>query len=124
MPRARRGGGRGLALGALVTAGFLLVFVLAGVLVTLGTGSLARVFPWATVAVGAVLVVLGLRLYLGRGVSLRVPYLQATRVAGSYRALFVYGVAYAPAALGCTLPIFLIAMGAALGAGPLGSLAL
>lgn len=120
MPRARRGGGRGLALGALVTAGFLLVFVLAGVLVTLGTGSLARVFSWATVAVGAVLVVLGLRLYLGRGVSLR----QATRMAGSYRALFVYGVAYAPAALGCTLPIFLIAMGAALGAGPLGSLAL
>jgi len=98
MPRARRGG-RGLALGALVTAGFLLVFVLAGVLVTLGTGSLARVFPWATVAVGAVLVVLGLRLYLSRGVSLRVPYLQAMRVAGSYRALFVYGVAYAPARL-------------------------
>ena len=119
-----RRAGEGLALGALVTAGFLLVFVLAGVLVSLGAGSLARVFPWATIAVGAVLVVLGLRLYLGGNVSLRVPRLEAARVAGSYRAMFVYGIAYALASLGCTLPIFLIAVGAALGAGPLGSLAL
>ena len=114
----------GLALGALVTAGFLLVFVLAGVLVSLGAGSLARVFPWATVVIGTVLVVLGLRLYLGRGLSVRMPSLEAARVAGSYRAMFVYGIAYALASLGCTLPIFLIAVGAALGAGPLGSLAL
>lgn len=119
-----RRAGDGLVLGAMVTAGFLLVFVLAGALVSLGAGSLARFFPWATVVVGAVLVVLGLRLYLGRGLSIRMPYLQATRVAGSYRAMFVYGVAYALASLGCTLPIFLIAVGAALGAGPLGSLAL
>lgn len=119
-----RRAGEGLALGALVTAGFLLVFLLAGVLVSLGAGSLARFFPWATVVIGAVLVVLGVRLYLGRGLSIRVPYLQAARVAGSYRAMFVYGVAYALASLGCTLPIFLIAVGAAVGAGPLGSLAL
>jgi cytochrome c-type biogenesis protein len=119
-----RRAGEGLALGALVTAGFLLVFVLAGALVSLGAGSVARVFPWATVVIGAVLVVLGLRLYLGRGLSIRVPYLEAERVAGSYRAMFVYGIAYALASLGCTLPIFLIAVGAALGAGPLGSLVL
>ena len=114
----------GLALGALVTAGFLLVFVLAGVLVSLGAGELARVFPWATVVIGAGLVVLGLWLYLGRSLSVRVPHLEAARVAGSYRAMFVYGVAYALASLSCTLPIFLVAVGAALTAGPVGSLAL
>ena len=119
-----RRAGEGLALGALVTAGFLLVFVLAGVLVSAGAGTLARFFPWATVAVGAVLVALGLRLYLGHGLSVRVPHLEAARVAGSYRAMFVYGIAYALASLGCTLPIFLIAVGAALSAGPLGSLVL
>jgi cytochrome c biogenesis protein CcdA len=119
-----RRAGEGLTLGALVTTGFLLVFVLTGMLVSLGAGSLARFFPWATVVVGGVLVVLGLRLYLGRGLSIRVPHLEGVRVAGSYRAMFVYGIAYALASLGCTLPIFLIAVGAALGAGPLGSLAL
>ncbi|HZS88706.1 MAG TPA: cytochrome c biogenesis protein CcdA [Chloroflexota bacterium] len=114
----------GLALGALVTAGFLLVFVVAGVLVSAGAGGLARVFPWATVVIGAVLIVLGLWLYLGGSLSVRVPRLAAARVAGSYRAMFVYGIAYALASLGCTLPIFLIAVGAALTAGPVGSLAL
>ena len=114
----------GLALGALVTAGFLLVFVLAGVLVSLGAGALARVFPWATVVMGTGLVVLGLWLYLGRSLSVRVPHLEAARVAGSYRAMFVYGVAYALVSLSCTLPIFLVAVGAALTAGPVGSLAL
>jgi cytochrome c biogenesis protein CcdA len=114
----------GLALGALVTAGFLLVFVLAGVLVSLGAGSIARLFPWATVLIGGALVVLGLWLYLGGSLSVRVPHLQAARVTGSPRAMVVYGVAYALASLGCTLPIFLIAVGAALTAGPVGSLAL
>jgi cytochrome c biogenesis protein CcdA len=120
-PHWRRAG-EGLVLGALVTAGFLLVFVVAGMLVSLGAGSLARFFPWATVVVGGALVVLGLRLYLCGNLHVRVPHLEATRMAGSYRAMFVYGIAYALASLGCTLPIFLIAVGAALGAGPLGSL--
>ncbi len=114
----------GLLLGGLVTAGFLLVFVVAGVLVSLGAGALARVFPWATVVVGAVLIVLGVRLYLGRGLALPLPHLEATRVAGSYRAMFIYGVAYALASLGCTLPIFLIAVGTALTSGLVGSLIL
>ncbi len=38
--------------------------------------------------------------------------------------MIVYGVAYTLASLGCTLPIFLIAVGAALVSGPLGSLVL
>jgi cytochrome c biogenesis protein CcdA len=38
--------------------------------------------------------------------------------------MFVYGVAYALASLGCTLPIFLVAVGTALAVGPVGSLVL
>src|SRR2546427_1791400 len=114
----------GLALGALVTTGFLLVFVLAGVLVSAGAGAVARFFPWATVAIGAALVGLGIWLYLGGSLHVRVPHLEVARVSGSYRAMFVYGVAYALASLGCTLPIFLVAVGTALAAGPVGSLVL
>ncbi len=114
----------GLLLGALVTTGFLLVFVVAGLLLAAGGGAVVRFFPWATVVVGAALVVLGLWLYLGRDLTVRMLYLAAPRVAGSYRAMVVYGVAYALASLGCTLPIFLIAVGAALPSGPLGSLVL
>jgi cytochrome c biogenesis protein CcdA len=104
----------GLALGALVTAGFLLVFVLAGVLVSLGAGALARVFPLATVAIGAALVVLGVWLYLGGSLNVRVPHLEAARVAGSYRAMFVYGVAFVAYSLGMRLLLTAVALGAAL----------
>lgn len=114
----------GLLLGVLVTTGFLLVFVGAGLLLVAGGGVVVRFFPWATVVVGAVLVVLGLWLYLGRDLTVRTPLVTAPRIAGSYHAMIVYGVAYALASLGCTLPIFLIAVGAALGSGPLVSLAL
>jgi len=122
-PLARRVG-EGLRLGGLVTTGFLLVFVVVGMLVSAGAGAMARVFPWATVLVGALLVVLGVRLYLGRGLSLPLPHLEAARVVGSARAMFLYGVGYALASLGCTLPIFLIAVGAALTTGVVGSLVL
>jgi len=100
------------------------VFVGAGLLLVAGGGVVVRFFPWATVVVGAVLVVLGLWLYLGRDLTVRTPLVTAPRIAGSYHAMIVYGVAYALASLGCTLPIFLIAVGAALGSGPLVSLAL
>ena len=116
--------GDGLALGALVTTGFLLVFLLAGALVSLGVGSLARFFPWATIVVGVGLVMLGGWLYLGRSLSVWIPHREAPRVVGAPRAMVAYGIAYALASLGCTLPIFLIAVGAALTAGPVGSLAL
>lgn len=115
--------GDGLALGALVTVGFLLVFVFAGALVWLGAGWLVRFFPWATIVVGAGLVVLGGRLYLGRGLSVWLPHREAPRVAGSSRAMVAYGIAYALASLGCTLPIFLIAVGTAVSSGPLAGLA-
>jgi cytochrome c biogenesis protein CcdA len=113
--------GDGLALGALVTAGVLLVFVLAGALVSLGAGGLVRVFPWVTTAVRAGLVVLGGWLFLGRGLSVWLPHHEAPRVAGSSRAMFAYGIAYALASLGCTPPIFLVAVGTAVASGPLAS---
>lgn len=114
--------GDGLALGALVTTGFLLVFLLAGALVSLGVGSLARFFPWATIVVGVGLVMLGGWLYLGRSLSVWIPHREAPRVVGAPRAMVAYGIAYALASLGCTLPIFLVAVGTSAASGPLASL--
>ncbi len=71
----------GLLLGALVTTGFLLVFVVAGLLLAAGGGAVVQFFPWATVVVGAALVVLGLWLYLGRDLTVRTFYLAASCVA-------------------------------------------
>ncbi|MGH2410453.1 MAG: cytochrome c biogenesis protein CcdA, partial [Chloroflexota bacterium] len=62
-------------------------------------------------------------LYLGRGLSVRAPHREAPRVVGSSRAMVAYGIAYALASLGCTLPIFLMVVGTSVASAPLAGLA-
>jgi cytochrome c biogenesis protein CcdA len=114
---------RALAVGALVTLGFVAVFGLVGLPISLGAQGLLRLFPWTSLVVGSLLVALGLWL-LWPGHYLVLP--AATRVAipegqGPLFAL-AFGVAYAVASLGCTLPIFLVVVGSSLASGLLGGL--
>jgi len=108
----------GLAFGLTVTAGFLAVFAVLGAVVSLGAASVSRYLPWETMVVGVLLAVLGLWLFVGRHVFVRMPAITAPLRARSLRAMLVYGVAYAVASLGCTLPVFLVVVGASLVAGP------
>lgn len=104
---ARAGVGRGLAVAAVVSAGFVLVFGAAGLIITNVSQSLYDWAPWVTVAIGAGLVALGIALLLGYELNVRLPKLERggrTRGLGS---MFVFGVSYAIASLGCTLPVFL-----------------
>jgi cytochrome c biogenesis protein CcdA len=93
---------RALSVSALMAAGFLLVFGVAGFLLTLGVQAIVEYIPWLAVVVGAGLVVLGVRTYRGRYVTLA---LGSGRVDRS--SVFRFGVSYAVASLSCTLPIFL-----------------
>ena len=109
---------RALAVGALVTLGFVAVFGLVGLPISLGAQGLLRLFPWTSLVVGSLLVALGLWL-LWPGHYLALP--AATRVVapegqGPLLAL-AFGVAYAVASLGCTLPIFLVVVGSSLAGG-------
>jgi len=114
---------RALGVGLAMTGGVLVIFLVAGGVVSIvGTG-VARALPAANLAIGVVVGGLGLLLLLRPQVSLGSPVGNplASRPAmiegQSVRAFAVFGAGYGIASLGCTLPIFLVVMTQALAAG-------
>jgi cytochrome c-type biogenesis protein len=121
LPRARTRALQGIAVGGLVTIGFLGLFALIGLPVTYGVGAIAQAVPWVGLATGVLLAVVGLAGLLGHRVGLRVPsrlHGQTSRGAG---AMILFGVAYGAASLGCTLPLFLTLVATSLGGAKLGA---
>jgi cytochrome c-type biogenesis protein len=109
---------RAVQLGLLATAGFLAVFGPLGAVLSLGGRWLVRFFPYSSLVVGLLLVVLGLGLLVSRrrlalGVAEQVRLRRSKSVSG----VFLFGVAYAVASLGCALPIFLVVVSSALATG-------
>jgi cytochrome c-type biogenesis protein len=90
-----------------VAAGFLAVFALAGVAVELTSLPVEENVPWISIVIGVALCALGVAMLCGFEPSVRLPRLDRggrTRTVGS---MFVFGVSYAVASIGCTLPLFL-----------------
>ena len=99
---------RAVAAGLAATVGFLAVFGIVGGLVSAGISAVMNWVPELGLAVGVALVVVGGLTAAGRHLSVRLP--GATRRLGSGRGLpsmVGFGVSYAAASLGCTLPVFL-----------------
>jgi cytochrome c biogenesis protein CcdA len=96
-----------LVVGAIVSAGFLVVFGLAGILITAGFRIVIDVIPWVAIVVGVA--VIGLGIALVRGYELKVGLPKAGKAASGrgYRSVFLFGISYAVASLSCTLPVFL-----------------
>ena len=113
LPSAASRVAQGLQIGLLVTAGFLGVFTLIGLPITLGANAVARLIPWVGLAVGALLVIVGATALAGKSVRL-------THAPGAHRdgrsraAVVVFGAGYGLASLGCTLPLFLTLVAASL----------
>lgn len=99
--------GRALAVGGTVSIGFLVVFGIAGTLITAGVRSFVDYVPWVAMVIGAALTVLGLALLAGRQLSLALPKPQAGTTNRQLRSMLVFGASYAVASLSCTLPVFL-----------------
>jgi cytochrome c-type biogenesis protein len=97
---------RGLRVGAGVTAGFVAVFGLFGLLVENGVDALGHWIPWAMVPVGAALAALGVLELLGRAPRFNVPSPAARRYRGVWTPVG-FGVTYGIASLSCALPLFL-----------------
>ena len=90
-----------------VATGFLAVFALAGALVELTSLPVYENVPWISIVIGLALLALGLAMLFGFELNVRLPRLDRggrERTAGS---MFVFGVSYAIASIGCTLPLFL-----------------
>ncbi|QSO48820.1 cytochrome c biogenesis CcdA family protein [Alicyclobacillus mengziensis] len=96
----------GLWAGLLMTAGFLLVFMVAGVIAATFAAVLGKAVAWIAEVVGVAFILLGILMLFGkRGVAFHVGgdwNLQQ----GSKGSVFLYGIAYALGSLGCTLPLF------------------
>lgn len=97
---------RALLAGACVTAGFILTFGVAGVLVSSGMALIGEWIPWVMLGVGAGLAALGISALAGRHVSIRLPTVRF-RGGSSVVAMAGFGVAYGVGSLSCTLPLFL-----------------
>lgn len=98
---------RGLRVGLVVSAGFVVVFGISGLLLTLGLQSLIDVLPWLALLVGAGVLVLGVAMVRGFYLNVRVPGMRAGKKQRTNRSMFLFGISYAIASLSCTLPVFL-----------------
>ena len=105
-------------LGGAATLGFVALFGSVGLVFALSGRALGAYFPLGGTAVGLGLVALGLWLAItGRsfGVTSATRAMGAVRLDASVKSLFAFGVGYGVASLACTLPVFLVVVGTALG---------
>ena len=101
---------RAVAVGGLVTLGFLVVFGSVGLAVSHLSPSIYRYLPWVTLVIGAGLVVLGIAMLRGFELNVRLPKLERGGTTRGLGSMFVFGISYAVASLSCTLPPFLAVM--------------
>ena len=93
-----------------VSGGFMAVFALAGTAVELTALPVYDNLPWISIVIGLALLVLGIAMLFGFQLSARLPKLERGGRTRSLGSMFVFGVSYAVASIGCTLPIFLSAV--------------
>jgi cytochrome c biogenesis protein CcdA len=105
---ARAGLSRALAVGLCVSAGFAATFALIGFVVShvVDSADVYERAPWVSIAIGLVLVAVGVLLLSGRELKVALPRLDVGGRTTGVRSMLGYGVSYAVVSLGCTFPIF------------------
>jgi cytochrome c-type biogenesis protein len=112
---------RALLVGATVSSGFVLLFGLAGLVISAGGSVLLGTMPALGIVIGGVLVLLGLWMLAGHALHAGAFERFAGRVGDpgnvSVRGFLLFGLAYGAASLSCTLPAFLGVVGTSLTSG-------
>jgi cytochrome c biogenesis protein CcdA len=98
---------RALVVGTMVSAGFLAVFFAIGAVTQFWTVSLLQNAKYATAVIGVLFVVLGIAMLFGFKLPIATPSVNTGEQNRTIWSMFLYGVAYAVASLGCTLPLFM-----------------
>lgn len=99
--------GQALRVGAIVSLGFLVVFGAAGLLINAGVRSIIDWIPFVALAIGVVMVVLGIAMLWGYNLSIGFLKVEGGTGSRDPKSVFTFGVSYALASLSCTLPVFL-----------------
>ena len=111
---------RAQIVGLSMSAGFLLVFGLLGLVFAGFYSSIAEYVPWLTLVIGGALVLLGLAMLRGFQPLLKLPKLEKGTGSRSSVSMFLFGISYAIASLSCTIGLFLSVVGtSSTGAGSL-----
>jgi cytochrome c biogenesis protein CcdA len=100
---------------SVIVLSFVLIFALVGGLIAAGGQWLVGVFPYAGLATGVGMIMLGAWLLVTRKTVGLAPVKGVT--VSPKRSLgnaFLFGITYALASLGCTLPVFLVVVGGGL----------
>lgn len=105
-PGRLRTAGRAISTTAAMTAGFVLVFAVFGLVVAPAAAASQRYLPYVTAVTGALLVGVGVAMVAGRKVGVWMPRIAGFRGRGLAAAVG-YGVVYALASLTCTVAPFL-----------------
>lgn len=114
LPSARTRTLQGILVGLLVTAGFLAVFTVLGAPIAFGAGQAAAAVPWIGFGIGIVMGIVALATLAGRRIDIKVRRVRPGGDRRRPRTMLMFGVGYGLASLGCTLPIFLVVIGASL----------
>lgn len=110
---------RAVWVSASVSMGFVVLFGVAGLVLSSATLTIVTYVPWLGLLVGILLILAGGRMLDGVVLATTLGDRMAGRLGGAAsqansRGYFAYGLAYGAASLSCTLPIFLSVVGSAL----------
>ncbi|MFQ5556797.1 MAG: cytochrome c biogenesis CcdA family protein [Acidimicrobiales bacterium] len=100
---------RGILVGLTLTAGFVIVFGVFGLLfeTVLSVGTITSKTGYFTVAVGVGMVPLGIYMLLGRELNLHLPKMNKGTDGRQLSSVLMFGVSYAVVSLSCTIGLFL-----------------
>ena len=104
-----------ILVGASVTAGFIVLFGLAGAVIGFGASFVVSYIPWIGLLIGLLLTLAGAWLVGGGKLYTSIAAQAASRIGNpgqvSVKGYFLFGISYGVASLSCTLPIFLAVLG-------------
>ncbi|MDP6402793.1 MAG: cytochrome c biogenesis protein CcdA [SAR202 cluster bacterium] len=107
--------GRALLVGGAVTAGFVVLFGIAGIVGIGARSVVGDVLPWLGLVIGVILAIVGAWVVGGGKLYTAFAQQAATRIGdpgkNNVSGYFLFGVSYGVASLSCTLPIFLAVVG-------------
>jgi cytochrome c biogenesis protein CcdA len=102
---------RALTATVAMSAGFLTVFGVFGLVVSPLIASAQRYLPFATVVIGVLLIAMAVWLLAGKDIAFLLPKPTRGIPSGHLGSMYGYGVAYAIASLSCTVAPFLALIG-------------
>lgn len=97
----------GLRAGSFASLGIISIYAIFGIILAILGKVIAPFMPWIELSTGGLLLFLGIAVLLGYEFALRPPVVIQTNSRGAKR-FYLFGIAYAFGAIGCSLPIFLL----------------